>query len=60
MENNTSTVGAMVRNGHEQSISTASASCSSKDFPVEVAMLIDVLARIEARRQARLRSEGKE
>ncbi len=32
---------------------------SMEDLPLEVITLLDVLSRIEIRRQARLRSEGK-
>jgi hypothetical protein len=60
MGNKTLIVGATVRKMPEQRMSTVKDSCSTKDFPLEVAMLLDVLARIEARRQARLHSEGKE
>lgn len=60
MRDKTPTVGGTVRKISEQRMSKMTASCSAQDFPLEVAMLLDVFARIEARRQARLRSEGKE
>jgi hypothetical protein len=57
MRDKTRIVGGTVRKMPEQRMSKVTASCSAKEFPLEVAMLIDVLARIEARRQAKLRSE---